>query len=83
MCVGEKSSCIAPEASSVPSKASPSIATDASITVTIGGELVSIIEPVAVGVGEVSIGVAVREAVSLGDAHDTQASKLVYKRERD
>ena len=92
MCVGHKSSSVASKASSVTTKAptvppvaSSAVATDASsITVTVrhAGELVAVVEPVAVGVGEVSVGVAIREAVSLGNTHDTQTPKLVYRRKQ-
>lgn len=73
------------EAPTIPSETSTSIATDASVSVTIRytGKLVSIVEPVAVVVGEVSVGVAIREPVSLGDTHNTQTPELVYKRNTD
>lgn len=88
MLVGQGSSSIASKTSSIISKA-PSVATDvaadASITVAIRytGELVTIVEPIAVAVGEVSVWVAMRETVSLGNTHNTQTPELVYKRNRD
>ncbi len=86
MLVGHKSSSIASKASSIASKASSSsIATDASVTVAIRctGELISVVEPVAVATGEVSVRVAMRETVPLGNTHNTQTPELVYKRNRD
>lgn len=91
MLVGQKSSSIAPKASSVPSKVptipskASSVTANASVTITIRhtGELVSIVEPVAVVVGEVSVGVGLREAVSLRNTHNAQTPELVYKRNRD
>lgn len=60
---------------------STSIASEASITVsvTVGQtrELVAVVKAVAVGVGEVSVGVDVRETVALRDTHDAQAPKLI------
>lgn len=93
MFVGLKSSSVASKASSVsskaptiPSKASTSsVTTDAPITITIRHtwELVSIAVPVAIVVWEVSVGVTMRETVSLGNTHNTQTPELVYKRDRD
>lgn len=58
------------------------MATDASIAISIG-KLVSIVEPVPVGVGEVSVGVDVRESVSLGNSHNAQTPELIYKGDKD
>lgn len=76
--VASKASSIPPKASSISSKASATVSTDASITIAVRhtGELVTIVEAVAI-VGEVSVGVTVREAVSLGNTHNTQAPELV------
>lgn len=76
---------VTPKAPTVPSEASSSVATNASITVSIRhtGELVSIIKAIAVGAGKLSVGVDVREAVSLRNAHNTQTPELVCKRNRD
>lgn len=92
--VTPESSSITPEASSIAAKASsvaakaPSIATEGpsvaaiaatptissiSIPIRYAGELESI-------GGEIAIGVDVGDAVSLGDAHDTQTPKLLCKR---
>lgn len=77
--VRQKSSSIAPKASSVASKASSSVATDASsVTVAIWWELVSIVEAVAIGAGEVSVGV--REA--LGNTHNAQTPELIRPPDR-
>lgn len=80
MLVGQRSSSIAPKAPTI-----PSIATDASISVTIRstGELESIVEPVSVSAREVSVGVAIRRPVSLGDTHNAQTPELLYKRNTD
>lgn len=79
--VATKTSSVATKTSSIASKASSvaSIDTDTSITVTIRytGDLVAVVEPIAIAVGEVSVGVSVREAVSLGNTHDTQTPELV------
>lgn len=82
--MGKKSSPIAPKAPTIPSKASSAIATDASVTIAAGhtGELVTIAETIAVA-REVSVGVTVRETVSLGNTHNTQTPERVYKRNRD
>lgn len=76
--VVQSASSVASKAPTVASKASSTVATDASVTVPVRtGELVSIVEPVAVGVGKVHIRVAMREAVSLGNAYDTQTPELI------
>lgn len=70
----------------VSSKAS-SVAPDASVTVTVRNSriLVAIVVvaiAVSVAVGEVSVGVAGREAVSLGNSNDTQTPELVRPPDR-
>lgn len=85
--VSTKTSPVASKAPAViPEASSSSVAADASsVTVTVWptGVLESN-EPVAVVVGEVSVrelsvGEAVRETVSLGNAHYTQTPVLVYR----
>lgn len=74
----QKTTPIAPKSSSVTSEASPiSSKASSSIAITIGhtGELEPIVEAVAISVGELSIGVAMRQ--TLGNAYDTQAPELV------
>lgn len=87
MLVGQRSSSVAPKAASVPAKAPtiPSIATNASISVTIRstGKLESIVEPVSVSVREVSVGVAIWRPMSLGNTHNAQTPELLYKRNKD
>lgn len=82
--IGPKASPVTSKAPTIPSEASSSVATNASVTVTIRhtGELVSIVEPIAVAIGEVSVGVAMREAVSLGNPHNTQTPELVRAPDR-
>lgn len=80
MLVGQRSSSIAPKGPTI-----PSIATDASISVTIRstGKLESIVEAVSVCAWEVSVGVATRRPVSLGNTHNAQTPVLLYKRSTD
>lgn len=80
--VGLKSSSIASKGSTVPSKASTTIATDASITIAVRYRELGIAVTIAIG-GEMSIGVTVRESMSLGNTHNTKTPELVYKRNRD
>lgn len=75
------------EPPSVASKAASSVAADTAVPVPVpvgqAGELcVSVVEAVAVVVGEVSVGVGVREAVPLRNAHNTQTPELIWKRKR-
>lgn len=79
------SSAVASKASSaIAAKASSAVATDASVTVAIRytGELETVVEPVAIAVGEVSIGVDMREAVSLRNTHNTQTPELIRPPDR-
>lgn len=78
--VGLWSSSIASKAPAVPSEAS----SIASVTITIrdAGELVSIVEPIAVAAGKVSVGVALRQTVSLGNTDNTQTPKLIRPPDR-
>lgn len=86
--VASKASSVASKASSVSSKAS-SVAPDASVTVTVRNYrilvaivVVAIAVSVSVAVGEVSVWIAVREAVSLGNSNDTQTPELVRPPDR-
>lgn len=83
--IASKASPVTSKAPTVPTKAHSAVATIASIAVTIWytGELVSVVVPVPVGVGEVSVGVDVREAVSLSNAHNAQTPEFVYKGDKD
>lgn len=83
--IPSKASSVASEAPAVPAKAStPSVATNPSVTVAIRhtGELVSVVEPVAIGVGEVSVGIPMRETMSLRNTHDAQTSELIRSSDR-
>lgn len=70
------------------SSKSSSVASEASSTVAVAvpvgqtGELVAVVKAVAVGVGEVSVGVDVRETVALRDSHNAQAPKLIRAADR-
>lgn len=81
-----QSSSIASKTPTVPSKTSStssSIATNPSIAITIGytGELEAVVESIAIVVGEVSVGVAVRQ--TLGNTYDAQTPVLICKRDKE
>lgn len=67
---------VSTESTSIASEASSS-AIAVSVTVGQTRELVAVVKAVAVSVGEVSVGVDVREAVALRDTHNAQAPKLI------
>lgn len=77
----ERSASIAAKIASISSEAVPSEAPaiEASISITIGhvGELEAIVETVAVVVGEMAVGVAVRGPMSLRNAHNAQPPELL------
>lgn len=78
----QKASSIASKVASVPTKAPSTVATVASISITIRGELMSVVEPVAIVVRKVPIGVTMRETMCLGNTHNTQAPELIFERVR-
>lgn len=77
----ERSASIATKIASISSEAVPSEAPaiEASISITIGhvGELEAIVETVAIGVGEMAVGIAVGEPMSLWNTHDAQPPELL------
>lgn len=80
----ERSASIATKITSISSEAVPSEApaVEASVSITIGhvGELEAIVETVAVVVGEMAVGVAVGEPMSLRNTHNAQPPELLYRR---
>lgn len=77
--IAPKSSSVTPKSSSVASKASSVSAIAAAPTVPIPIRYAGELEFVG---GEIAIGVDDGDAVSLGDAHDTQTPELLCKRHR-
>lgn len=77
----ERSASVATKIASISSEAVPSEApaVEASVSITIGhvGELEAIVETVAVVVGEMAVGVAAGEPMSLRDTHNAQPPELL------
>lgn len=78
---GERSASIATKIASISSEAVPSKAPtiEASISITIGhvGQLEAIVETVSVVAGEMAVGVAIGEPMSLRNTHNAQPPELL------
>lgn len=77
-------STVAPKASSISTKASSSVAPSATIPIPIRyvRKLVSIVEPIAVVVGEVSVRITMWKTVSCRHDHHTEAPELIRPPDR-